>query len=83
MKSFCRLAFVFFLAFTTALVAAEPKPLRVMIITGGCCHDYGKQQTILKEGIEARTYAEVTLVHNEDRSSKARFEIYEKEDWAK
>ncbi len=63
--------------------AAEAKPLRVLLITGGCCHDYGKQKDILKEGIEKRANVVVTQVHTEDKSTKARFEMYEKVDWAK
>ena len=30
--------------------AADSKPLRVLLITGGCCHDYAKQKDILKKG---------------------------------
>jgi len=62
--------------------AAEIKPLRVLLITGGCCHDYGKQKDILKKGIEARANVEVTQVHTDDTTTKARFELYEKPDWA-
>jgi type 1 glutamine amidotransferase len=61
---------------------AAPKPLRVLLITGGCCHDYGKQKDILKRGLEERTNVEVTQVHTSDKSTKARFEIYEKPGWA-
>jgi len=63
--------------------AAEAKPLRALLITGGCCHDYGKQKDILKKGIEERANVEVTQVHTDDKSTKARFEMYEKADWAK
>jgi type 1 glutamine amidotransferase len=63
--------------------AAEVKPLRALLITGGCCHDYGKQKDILKKGIEARANVEITQVHSDDTTTKARFEMYEKADWAK
>ena len=65
----------------SALAAAQP--LRVLLITGGCCHDYGKQKDLLKEGIEKRANVEITQVHSEDKSTKARFDMYEKADWAK
>ena len=72
------------LAFTTALLrAAEPKPLKAMLITGGCCHDYAKQGQLLKAGLEARAHVTVDVVHTDDRTTKARFDMYEKEDWAK
>ncbi len=63
--------------------AERIKPLRALLITGGCCHDYGKQKDILKKGIEERANIEVVQVHTADTSTKARFEMYEKADWAK
>ena len=29
-----------------ALAADQVKPLKVLLITGGCCHDYAKQKDI-------------------------------------
>ncbi len=51
---------------TTTLFAQEAKPLKVLLITGGCCHDYGKQKDILKKGIEERINAKVTQIHTDD-----------------
>ena len=59
------------------------KPLRALLILGGCCHDYAKQKDILKEGIEARAYVQVDIVYNPDTTTQARFDIYENADWAK
>jgi type 1 glutamine amidotransferase len=77
------LAFASVIMFVSLLQAAEPKPLKALLITGGCCHEYGKQRMVLKEGLEARAHVKVEMVHSEDTSTKARFDIYEKEDWAK
>lgn len=64
--------------------AADPvKPLKVLLITGGCCHDYAKQKDLLKAGLEARAHVVIEQVHSDDTSTKARFEIYQKPDWAK
>jgi len=63
--------------------AADVKPLRALLITGGCCHEYGKQKDVLKAGLEARANVDITQVHTDDTTTKARFEIYEKPDWAK
>ena len=30
------------------------KPLKALMITGGCCHDYKKQKNIISEGISER-----------------------------
>lgn len=63
--------------------AEGPKPLKALLITGGCCHDYGKQKDLLKTGIEARAHVVVDQIHTDDKTTKAKFDIYEKADWAK
>lgn len=83
------LALWFVLVTIATSVSAAPKPLRALVIAGGCCHDYAMQPIILKEGLEARAHLEVDYVvavdatQKPDRSTKARFEKYEKPDWAK
>ncbi|HQZ26665.1 MAG TPA: ThuA domain-containing protein [Verrucomicrobiales bacterium] len=65
--------------------AAEEKkenPLRILLVLGGCCHDYEMQQTILKAGIESRLNAKVDIEYNPDKSTETRFPLYEKADWA-
>ncbi len=72
------------LAFAAVSFAAEPvKPLRVLLVTGGCCHDYEAQRMILAEGISARANVEVTFEHSSNKTTKAAFEIYKNKDWAK
>ena len=86
MKPFLRLIFpVAILGAVMSLVIAAdaPKPLRVLLVAGGCCHEYDKQVTVLKEGIEARLHALVDIAYNPDKSTKAVFEIYKSKDWAK
>ena len=62
---------------------APAKPLRVLIVAGGCCHEYDKQPMALKEGIESRIHAIVDIAYNPDKSTKATFEIYKAKDWDK
>ena len=69
--------------FFTTLNAADAKPLRVLLVTGGCCHDYEQQHLILGEGISARANVEVTFAHNPDKTTKATFDLYKNKDWAK
>jgi type 1 glutamine amidotransferase len=66
-----------------AAEAGKPlnKPLKVLLVAGGCCHDYATQTKLLKAGIEARIKAEVDVVYNPDTSTKATFEIYGNPDW--
>jgi type 1 glutamine amidotransferase len=58
------------------------KPLKALLVAGGCCHDYEKQKDVLKAGIEARAHVVVDVCYSPDRSTKARFTCYEKEDWS-
>lgn len=60
-----------------------PKPLRALLVCGGCCHDYAAQHGILAKGIQARANVVVDVVYSTDKSTKARFPMYEKSDWAK
>src|SRR3954453_16248582 len=62
---------------------AATKPIRALLLAGGCCHDYSKQKTILSEGISARANVEWTIVHEGDGSTSHRLSIYEKPDWSK
>lgn len=53
---------------TMALAAAFPvraetiKPIKVLIISGGCCHKYALQRDILDAGLKARINVDVTQV---------------------
>jgi len=59
------------------------KPIRALLVTGGCCHDYTHQKAILSEGISARTDVQWTIVHEGDGTTDHRLSIYEKPDWSK
>jgi hypothetical protein len=52
------------------LVAAAPKPLKVLLVTGGCCHDYVKQKDLLEAGLKARANVVVDHLHTPDKSTK-------------
>jgi type 1 glutamine amidotransferase len=63
--------------------SSPSRPLQVLLIAGGCCHDYDIQSKLLKEGIEQRIDASVTIVYNPSKGTDATFEIYNEADWAK
>ncbi|MEO6183277.1 MAG: ThuA domain-containing protein [Verrucomicrobiota bacterium] len=76
------LLFSFCLVPTFSLTAAEP--LRALLITGGCCHDYPAQKKTLSEGISARANVTWTIVHEGDSAGREhKMSVYEKPDWAK
>src|SRR5690242_7512044 len=44
--------------------AADPKPIRALLVLGGCCHDYREQQQILTKGISARANVQWTISYD-------------------
>lgn len=63
--------------------ADEVKPIKALMITGGCCHDYTAQKNILAEGIGARANVEWTVYQDPSNGTKGRPKPYqEKENWA-
>jgi len=62
---------------------APAKPLRALLILGGCCHDYANQKQILKKGLEARARVEVDIIHSADSSTKPPLPIFGKPATAK
>jgi len=66
------------------LKAVEPPtPIRALLITGGCCHDYAAQKDILKSGIESRAHVVVDQVHSDDKSTSPPLAILGNPDYAK
>jgi hypothetical protein len=64
-------------------VAQEAKPIKALLITGGCCHDYKAQKDILKKGLEKRLNIEVTQMHVDDNSKAPKLPLYGNADYAK
>ncbi|MCB1099002.1 MAG: ThuA domain-containing protein [Verrucomicrobiae bacterium] len=60
-----------------------PEPLKILLVAGGCCHDYATQSKLLKAGIEERLNAEVTVEFNPAKGTDTTFPIYDNADWAK
>ena len=77
------IAVVAMLIFAFGARAEDAKPLKVLLVLGGCCHDYAKQKDILKEGLEKRANVEVTQVHTDDKSTKPPLAILGNPEYAK
>jgi len=78
MKKLLQILITFTFFFGT-LSAAE-KPLKGILITGGCCHDYAKQKNIISEGISKRVPVkwEIYFEMNQQKSK----EYLSKKGWA-
>ena len=62
--------------------AAEKKPIKALLVTGGCCHDYERQKQILTKGISARANVEWTVVLQGGKTTNTKIPLYEDEGWA-
>ena len=79
MRSFVLL----FLLAAASASHAETKPLKALLVAGGCCHDYAKQHLILSQGIHARANVQVDVVWTDDKSVTPPLPLYDNPDWAK
>lgn len=66
-----------------AAEAPGKKPLRILLITGGCCHHYAIQTQALKEAVAKLAQAEWTVVNEGGTGTKAQIPLYENPEWAK
>ncbi len=66
----------------SASAAPAVKPLKGLLILGGCCHDYKTQKDILEAGIEARANIKIDIFYSPDTNTKPNLTCYEKENWA-
>ncbi len=63
--------------------APGPKPLRILLVTGGCCHNYKLQSDALKKGLEERAFVQVDIIYTAQSTTRTVFEEYSNPDWAK
>src|SRR5262245_30962255 len=69
------------LAPAVLLGAGPSAPLRALLVTGGCCHDYQNQKSILTQGISVRANVSWTIIHEGD-SRGYLVSIYTNANWA-
>jgi len=67
----------------TLIAAPAPAPIRVLLVTGGCCHDYARQKDILKQGLEKHANITVEQAHSADSSTRPPLPILHHPDYAK
>ncbi|MFO0800637.1 MAG: ThuA domain-containing protein [Gemmataceae bacterium] len=84
MKRFaCFLAAAMMVAGAPAPAEQVAAPIKALLVIGGCCHDYKKQQELLTKGISARANVVWTISYDPDSGTKHLNPIYEKDDWYK
>jgi putative membrane-bound dehydrogenase-like protein len=61
----------------------DGKPLRALLVTGGCCHDYARQKLILSRGISARANVVWTVAHQGGTTTDTPIPLYDDPNWSK
>lgn len=61
----------------------KPAPIRALLITGGCCHDYNMQKDILMSGIKERANVEWSFVYEQFGGKDHKIGRYLDPNWAK
>ena len=67
----------------SAAVADDTKPIRALLVIGGCCHDYKSQKDILTKGVSARANVQWAISYDKDTGIKHMNPVYASADWAK
>jgi type 1 glutamine amidotransferase len=66
-----------------AVHAKDPdRPIRALLVLGGCCHDYAKQKDILTRGISARANVTWTIAYDPNTTTTHKNPVYDSPDWA-
>ncbi len=60
-----------------------PKPIKALLVLGGCCHDYAQQQDLLTRGLSRRAAVEWTVAYDPDTTDRHKNPVYDNPDWAK
>lgn len=68
---------------STLSSATEAKPLRALLVTGGCCHNYPLQTQQLTNALGKLTAVTWTVVMDGGKGTRAEISLYDNPDWAK
>ena len=71
------------LSWTTVTAAEKAEPLKGLLITGGCCHDYESQKRIITEGLSQRVNIVWDVVHEGGDGKDHKVSVYGDAGWAK
>jgi type 1 glutamine amidotransferase len=63
--------------------AEDAKPIRALLIAGGCCHDYLQQKDLIAKGISARANVQWKIAYDADKGTSHLNPIFDSADWAK
>ncbi len=61
----------------------DDKPIRALLVLGGCCHDYAKQKDVISKGVSARANVQWSIAYDPDTSTKHKNPVYDNPEWYK
>ena len=62
---------------------SSAKPIKVLLITGGCCHDYPFQTKAMQLAAKERGVSiDWTVINEGGKGTQAKIPLYDKENWA-
>lgn len=64
-------------------IHAADQPVKALLVTGGCCHNYKFQAQALTEGIAKSLKVDWTVVNEGGTGTRAEIALYDNPDWAK
>ena len=64
-----------------APAASAARPIRALLITGGCCHDYERQKRIITQGVSDRANVQWTVVHQGGSTTDTKIPFYSDPKW--
>ncbi|MEM9588218.1 MAG: ThuA domain-containing protein, partial [Planctomycetota bacterium] len=80
----CLTGIPFFVSLSGGLPAVADEPIKVLLVTGGCCHDYDFQTKAMQLGMKSRGLAvDWTVVNDGGNGTQAKIDLYDNPDWAK
>ena len=60
------------------VIPDEPaRPIRALLVAGGCCHDYEKQKDILTRGLSHRANIQWTIAYDSNGTTYHKNPIYD------
>ena len=76
-------AFSLCLVLNSPAIPAEDAPIRILLVTGGCCHDYDFQTKAMQKALKDQGIAAEWKVVNEGgKGTSAEIPFYENPEWA-
>lgn len=84
-KPFTALLFTVLACPLLSFIVSPPpkKTLHILLVTGGCCHNYGFQSEAIKNCLPAGVAAEWTVVNEGGTGTEAMISLYNNANWAK